>query len=445
MNLFPPTLSAAALTIAAVASAAPIFPLKGIVLWRDEARDHPELTDSISLEFSYATPSSLVVGAKPDGSPIIDWAPLEKLLADIASRGHQAILRFRYAYPGEKLPEFPGKRGATGVPKFIKALADYRETFSPNPGGDGPTYYPDWSHPALEDFTLRFFKAFAERYDADPRLAFLEVGFGHWAEYHTHGTAVKLGKNFPSKEFQKVFMEMLSATMRDTPWLVSIDAAQQKYSDLAADPTLAALSFGLFDDSFMHEEHDIGHGDGWNEQCWRRFGTARWRRAPCGGEVSYYRTRDQREFLSPKGLYGITWKEAAAKYHLTFMIGNDSLAGKFATPKRLLEAAAECGYSFRLASAKADGNTLVVEIANDGVAPVYHNAMPAVETARGEIRAAGTLAGLQPGERRTFRLEFPERPPKNAAGSLRIVSPKLLPGAALPLASAPSGQPLPLD
>ncbi len=431
----PCTLVAAALWWAAVvASAAPAFPFKGIVLWPDEARDHPELADAISLEFSYVTPSSLVKDANPDGVPIIDWKPLEKLLDSVASRGHQAILRFRYAYPGEKLPEFPGKRGATGVPKYIKALPSYHETFSQNPGGDGPTYYPDWSHPALADFTMRFFRAFAERYDADPRLAFLEVGFGHWGEYHTHGTEVKLGKNFPSKAFQKSFMEMLSGAMRETPWLVSIDAAQTKYSDLADNPGLAALSFGLFDDSFMHEEHEIAQGEGWNEHFWRRFGPDRWRRAPCGGEISYYDKRDQREFLSPKGLYGVTWKQAAAKYHITFMIGNDSVTGKFATPKRLLEAAAECGYAFRLADARTEGNALIAEIANDGVAPLYHNASPAVETQNGEIRAAGTLAGLLPGKTRAFRLEFPDDPPADAAKRLLIVSPKLLPGAALPLA-----------
>ena len=424
-----PALAAATLA-AAVASAAPAFPLKGIALWPDEARDHPELADSISLEFSYVTPSSLVTGANADGLPVMDWKPLEELLDDIASRGHQAILRFRYAYPGEKLPEFPGKRGATGVPKYIKALPNYRETFSQNPGGDGPTYYPDWSHPALADFTMRFFRAFAERYDADPRLAFLEVGFGHWGEYHTHGTEVKLGKNFPSKAFQKSFMEMLSGAMRETPWLVSIDAAQTKYSDLADNPELAALPFGLFDDSFMHKEHDIAQGEGWNEKSWRRFGSDRWRRAPCGGEISYYDKRDQREFLSPKGLYGVTWKQAAEKYHITFMIGNDSLTGKFATPKRLIEAAAECGYSFRLAGAKAEGNALMVEIANDGVAPLYHNAALAVETPNGEIRASGTLAGLLPGETRAFRLEFAGKPPADAAKRLRIVAR----GAFLPLA-----------
>lgn len=409
------------------------WPLKGIVFWPDQIQDHPELTDSISLEFSYVTPSSLVAGANPDGSPAIDWAPLEKLLDDIASRNHQAIIRFRYAYPGEKTPEFPGKRGATGVPKYIKALPDYRETFSQNPGGDGPTYYPDWSHPALADFTMRFFRAFAERYDADPRLAFLEVGFGHWAEYHTHGTPVKFGKNFPTKDFQKAFMEMLAEAMRETPWLVSVDAAQTKYSDLAADAALAALPFGLFDDSFMHEDHDIDQGEGWNEQCWRRFGDDRWRRAPCGGEVSYYSKRDQREFLSPKGLYGITWEQAVAKYHITFMIGNDSVTGKFATPERLLEAAAACGYSFRLAGVRTEGDALVAEIANNGIAPLYHNAAPAVETKDGEIKADGTLAGLQPGETRTFRLEFPGKPPVDAVERLRIVSPKLLPGATIPL------------
>lgn len=58
----------------------------------------------------------------------------------------------------------------TAVPAFVKAAPGYQETFAANPGGDGPTYYPDWSCPALEEFTLAFYREFAARYDADLRL-----------------------------------------------------------------------------------------------------------------------------------------------------------------------------------------------------------------------------------------------------------------------------------
>ncbi len=425
---------ALAVATAALRLEAAEFPLKGIVLWPDEARDHPELNEVVALEFAYLTPSAIVRTPDREGHPVFNWTPLEHLLDDMASRGHQAVLRFRYEYPGETTPEYPGKRGATGVPAYIKSRPDYRETFSPNPGGDGPTWYADWGNKALQDFTIQFFKAFADRYDADSRVAFLEVGFGHWSEYHTHGTPVRLGKNFPSKEFQAAFFRHLAERLKATPWCISIDAAQPEYSDMARDSSLSALPFGLFDDSFMHEEHDIAQGDGYNEKCWNAFGKERWRRAPCGGEISYYKKRDQREFLNPKGLYGVTWEAAAAKYHMTFVVGNDSLAGRFATPGRLREAALATGYDLRLVEAKSFGNSLAVKIANKGVAPLYHDAFATIADAKGAgIVAGGNLRGIQPGETRTLTFAFDGAPPPDAAQRLRLTSPKLLTGAALPL------------
>ncbi|MBR0056604.1 MAG: DUF4832 domain-containing protein [Kiritimatiellae bacterium] len=430
-------IAAAALAIPLPRSHAAQHPLKGIVLWRDTAAENPELGDAVSLEFMYLTPCTYATGADPDGTPRFDWTPLDAALDDIASRGHQAIVRFRYEYPGESIPEFPGKRGATAVPKFIKERPDYHESFSQNPGGDGPTYYADWSCPALQDFTIRLHEAFAERYDADPRVAFIEVGFGHWAEYHTHGTPVRLGVNFPTKDYQEHLMRRLDAIMLQTPWLVSIDAAQTKYSDLAASPALSALGFGLFDDSFMHRDHDFNQGEGWNEQYWRDFGPDRWRRAPCGGEVSYYQKKDQREFLSPKGVHGVTWEQAAAKYHMTFVIGNDSLQGKFGTAKRLAAAAENCGYRFRLVDARHERGKpfIIAEVANDGVAPLYHDAYLALESAQGSNVTAMSLSreslrGLLPGESRLFRIEFKGIPDLD---SLRAISPKLLPGTSIHL------------
>ncbi len=412
----------------AVEAGAVKTPLKGIVLWADQAREHPELRQVVSLEFAYVTPSSVVLGVEADGAIRYDWTSFERILDDIASRGDQAIIRFRYEYPNGKTAEYPGIRGATGVPRHVKAMRGYRETFSPNPGGDGPTWYADWSHKGLMDFTLRFYADFAARYDGDSRLAFFEVGFGHWAEYHISGTPVRLGVNFPSREFQTSLMKLLDGAMRQTPWCVSIDSAQAKYSDLARDPALGALGFGLFDDSFMHEEHEISSGDGHNERCWRAFGPDRWRRAPCGGEISYYSKRDQRRFLDPGGLYGVTWEAAAAKYHMTFIIANDSLDGPFATPERMRSATRACGYRFRLVRFAAENGAVTVEIANDGVAPAYHDIRPSLDG----VAAGTSLRGLGPGETRVFRIVPPSAPGPDAAKRLKLVSSKLLPGAEIP-------------
>lgn len=405
----------------------PSAPLKGLVLWPDEARDNPDLSRAISLEFAYVLPCDLVTALAPDGTPVIDWTPLDRLLDDIASRNHQAILRFRYEYPGEPLH---GVRGATAVPACIKSLPGYRETFARNPNGDGPTWYADWSHPALRDFTLRFFDAFAARYDADPRLAFLEAGFGHWSEWHTFGTPLCPGVNFPDADFQAAFLRRLATLFRHTPWLISIDAAEPDHSPAATDPDLSALPFGLFDDSFMHRRHDIAQGDGYNERCWLAFGADRWRRAPAGGEISYYEKNDQRRFLSPRGIHGTTFAAAAAKYHVTFMIANDAITGPYATPDRFRAADDACGYRFRLVRADRDGTNLLVRIANDGTAPLYHDAHPALAS----FTSPDTLRGLLPGATRDFVLPLPDPPHADPASLLRLVSPKLLPGATIPLA-----------
>ena len=406
----------------------PAPPLKGLVLWPGQARDRPDLSAAISLEFAYVLPCDLVRGLDPSGAPRYDWSPLDRLLDDIASRGHQAILRFRYEYPGEPLG---GVRGATAVPTCVKALPGYRETFSPNPNGDGPTFYADWAHPALRAFTLRFFADFAARYDADPRLAYLEVGFGHWSEYHTFGTPLRPGVNFPSPDFQAAFLHRLAALFKCTPWLLSIDAADPDHSPLASDPTLLALSFGLFDDSFMHRRHDLAQGEGYNEKCWRALGADRWQRAPCGGEISYYSPKDQRDFLSPRGLYGVTFPAAAAKYHITFMIANDAPEGPHGTPAAFRVAADATGWRFRLDSFQIDSPTLRLRIANAGVAPLCHDAYPAL----GDSVSPDTLRGLLPNQTRTFTLPLPDPAPAPGAipSLIRLTSPKLLPGATLPL------------
>ena len=179
--------------------------------------------------------------------------------------------------------------------------------------------------------------------------------------------------------------------------------------------------------SDLHRHHDLSQGDGYNERCWRAFGADRWTRAPAGGEISYYEDSDQRRFLSPKGIHGVTFAAAAAKYHITFMIANDAPSGRDATPETFRAAAEACGCRFRIVGDATDGTVRRVRIANDGVAPLYHDAFPAV----GEAVSPTSLRGLLPGATRDFEIPLPPGTPPDAP--LRIVSPKLLPSATLPL------------
>ncbi len=377
-----------------------VQPMTGLVMWNDNSEDLADTYGScFGLEFTYCRPYDVVIGKSGDKIQY-NWQSIENLLNAVAARGHQSILRFRYEYPnGEKIN---GIKGATAVPQYIKDLTGYSETYAKNPGGDGPTYYADWSNAELQWFTKQFYTDFAARYDNDPRIAFLEVGFGHWSEYHISGTKLKLGTNFPTKAYQSEFLQHIDTAFHVLPWMVSVDVSDEDYTPVVGNNTLMALHFGLFDDSFMHSEHDKSQGEGYNEECWEALNgiTSRWKNAPCGGEISYYEDDDQLNFLNPAGMYGVTWEQASGKYHITFMICNDAIEGRYATPARFKAGSMACGYRFRLTMCAISGTSTQVTFTNEGIAPIYKDAYPAI----GATRSATSLKGLLPGDSRTFTI-----------------------------------------
>ena len=386
-----------------------VQPSTGLVLWSDNAEDrNATYGASITLEYAYCLPCKVVTG-KQGEQVQYDWSSFDAWLADVASRNHQAVVRFRYEYPDDDSVD--GNPGTTAVPAYIKALPDYHETFNENE--DGETWYADWTNKELKWFTKQFYADFNARYAADPRIAFLELGFGHWSEYHIFGTPLDPGVNFPSDDYQKEFLTYVDGVL-DIPWAISIDAADS--SPVVDDPALMALTFGLFDDSFMHEDHE---GD-YNEECWDAIGAGtRWQTGVCGGEISYYTSADQKNFLNPAGMYGVTWEQASAKYHITFMIANDAPRGTYGTAKRFKEAGIACGYRFKLTSLRTSVDTTVAEITNNGIAPIYRDAYLAVDG----VRSTESLKGLLPGQTRTFTVARQAHP-----DNVTIESDFILPG-----------------
>ncbi|RLD68850.1 MAG: DUF4832 domain-containing protein, partial [Bacteroidetes bacterium] len=296
-----------------------VQPMTGIVFWTTNGNKD---TDAISLEYSYMLFNEVV-----DGNSDYDWQAVEDKLNDVASRNHQAIFRFRYVYPGYE----------TAVPDYIKNLSDYNETEGISEGQT--TWFPDWTHSELESFTLEFYKKFAERYDNDPRLAFIQVGFGLWGEYHIYDGPFVLGETFPSKEFQTNFFEHLDTTFKQTHFSISIDAADDTYSPFSVNAELLSIHFGLFDDSFMHEDHS-----GYNTESWNFFDRNRYQHSPAGGEFSYYTTYDQQHVLDPTGNFGTSYEDFAEDFHISYMIGNDQ--PNYQTMDRIKEASIASGYKF---------------------------------------------------------------------------------------------------
>lgn len=389
-----------------------VQPMTGLVLWRthDQVDKYASAT---TLEFSYCLACKVVTGKK-DGQIQYDWSYFEDILNDIASRNHQGIIRFRYENPGNTEV---GATGATAVPQYIKDMSDYKETY--NNTESGKTYYADWTNAELKWFTKQFITDFNERYKDDPRIAVIQLGFGHWSEGHIYGTQLKLGVNFPSKEYQKEYFTHVSNTL-EIPWGMSIDGGDSYYSPVADDEELLALEFGAFDDSFMHAGHELASGSGWNEMCWDGIGKEyRWIKGICGGEISYYTSNDQKNFLNPNGMYGWTWEAAAAKYHISYMLASSAPGGKHATVERFREAGMASGYTFRVSDCRTNGSETRLTVSNQGIAPIYRDAYFAI----GNVQSETSLRGLLPGK----GIEIIIPVALNDANDLQIVSPFILP------------------
>lgn len=341
-----------------------VQPMTGLVLW--ESLDHKD-TDAISLEFSYLRYHDVV---KEKGQ--YDWHIVDQKLASIAGRRHQAVLRFWDTYPGRE----------SGVPDYIKALPDYKKVVEKSEKRD--TEFADWSHPEYQRFILEFFETLAERYDNDPRLAFLEVGFGLWSEYHIYDPEEKLGINFPTREYQAQFFRHLEKVFRKTPWLISQDAHVGERTPFASERGLLDIQFGIFDDSFH-----LAWKPGYNLEGWEFFGRDRFKRSPMGGEI-LFPDKERSDFVDAG------WAEQTRAFGITFMITEQWL--RWIDLARFKENSMACGYRFRITAFEASATGSRVTVENSGAAPIYYDAYVAVNG----VRSAESLIYLAPGESRRF-------------------------------------------
>ena len=360
-----------------------VQPMTGIVFWTDNTSALNSLGDKTQLEFSYLIYSDVV-----QQEDVYDWSSVDAILEKTANNGRQAVLRFRYTYPGET---------KVSVPNYIVNTAGYTNRTENVEGST--TFVPDWSSTALQDFTKEFFTKFAARYDDDARLAFVQIGFGSYAEYHLYdGPALGLGNYFPSKAYQTEFLNHVDTVFEKTQWSISIDAASSEYSPMTSDTSLIDLSFGLFDDSFLHSTHSQNDTE-YNRESWLLFGANRSDTSVAGGELNYYSDNDQENALTlPNGPNGTSFEELATVYDITYMIGNDQFG--YQTAERIEEASLSTGYHFEVTKFQTNGTSTIITIANKGIAPIYYDAYPTING----VRATESLKGLIEGENKTFTI-----------------------------------------
>lgn len=354
-----------------------VQPMTGIVLWTDNEYSY-DYKDSISLEYKYCPYNEII--SDTEGS--YNWAWLESVLDNISSRNHQAIIRFYYVYPGSE----------TTVPNYIKAIPGYVEESWLVENKE--TWFPDWSNKELQDFTTEFYSELASRYNNDPRIAFLQVGFGLWGEYHIYEhtpynyVGDMLGNVFPSKSYQNIFIDHLNTEFTELQWSISIDASDTDYTNFAS--TANQDNYGLFDDSFMHKDHELS---GNNVDWWDLLNhDSRNNKFPAGGEISYYKDSDQFNALNPDGLYGRTFAQQCKEYQISYMIGNDTIeyGNKIRSKDEIKNASLLTGYKFEITEDLIVGDHREITVKNLGTAPIYYHAYLKVDG----VISGNSLKGL---------------------------------------------------
>lgn len=362
-----------------------VQPLTGLVLWANHEKAN---STAIQLEYTYVGYSEVVKNSRTD----YNWGVIETLLNNARNHQHQAVLRFYDTYPGKGPDGNWSVAGRTSVPDYIKKLSDYKET-SGSVEGEACSF-PDWTNPEYQTFVKAFFTAFAAKYDNDPRLAYLEVGFGLWAEYHIWQPGIVLGKNFPSKDFQTQFANLMQSNFHNLRWMISIDAA-----DTANTPMVGlkdSVNFGLFDDSFLQAQHATE-----NAVNFKAFSLDRYQKAPVGGEISYYTTNDQKNALSATGPNGVSFATLASQFHVSFMIGNDQPS--YQTMDVIKQAGLATGYKFKITFYRSSATETRITVKNIGIAPLYYDAYLTVDGKK----ATASLKLLQPGVEKEYSVNTP--------------------------------------
>jgi Domain of unknown function (DUF4832) len=365
-------------------------PLKGLVPYQGDKRSmFPH-----SLEFNYVPFAAVVKGYDK-----FDWQPLEKILNDISSRGHQAVFRIYLEYPDKKdlIPQFLIKDGLK-VHKYLNTNTQ------PQPPAKVET--PDYQNKNLRRSITALIAALGQKYDGDPRVGFITAGLlGTWGEWHNYPRT----ELFASKTVQNEVMDAYEAAFKVTPVLLRYPIGDQ-HNEKASN---ALRKFGYHDDSFAWNTIDSGKkDDDWfympSLKTAGATAEARWQTHPIGGEIrpeAWGEVFDQR----PKQAEIQDFRKCVEATHVSWLM-DSGMFSENQNPDRIDRAKAEVqrmGYEFHVPAVNIDKITagklpVTVEIVNRGVAPFYYNwpvefGIVANQKLTKTFTGNGKLTGLLPG------------------------------------------------
>lgn len=393
-------------------------PLKGLVPYSGMAGE----TFPHSMEFGYLRLSDLMKNAS-----VFDWQPMEALLGGIASRGNQAIFRVWVEYPGKEsgLPEFLIDQGV----KVTRWKND-----SEKPPADA-CYSPDYADERLVQALESFILALGQRYDGDPRIAYITAGLlGSWGEWHTWPREDLFA---PVKTQQRV-LAAYERALKSTPVLLRYPAGEA-HRGFAAN---AELPFGYHDDSFAWGTLDSGkESDRWFYMATlKAAGNSalnKWRTQPIGGEVRP-EIWGQVHDAKPEHAQAQDFATCVEQTHVTWLM-ESGLFEKRAAPERFRRATEQVrrmGYDFHVPTAtitREDQRVKIsVSVINQGVAPFYRDWGIELATLDAEGQTVQRwpvdwkITGLLPGDAPrewSATLTMPKQPTTKLTLALRVINP----------------------
>lgn len=327
-----------------------------------------------------------------------DWEPIESFLTGWAKMGKTGALGVMAASSHSRKPFV--------TPKWVfDAGAEYKETSVEGTahGRPGTKVVPDFDHPVYLAKLEAFLKAFAARYDGDPRIEFIDIrSYGNWGEAHM----AHLGGYPPiSEEAFKEHVQIHLRAFKKTQLILPLNDGNRHYAGLAR----WAVENGIG----VRRDGVIGNSDGSETAI------------ALGRQPAVFEYYGSYEFLKKSGFWDGSSSRSGYGYPLpgcvergrpTYMQfgwwGSSGVRTWLENERELIEKLSNrMGYHFVLTEATlpvhivpGKAATLKLEVANQGVAPIYIPARPFVGlfdgdgefVARAELRGVNT-AKWQPG------------------------------------------------
>lgn len=392
-------------------------PLKGLVPYAggDKRPLFPH-----SMEFNYLPLSDLMIGMNE-----FRWEPMEALLNDVASRGHQTVFRIWMVYPGhtDGIPEFLVRDGL----KVTEWLNTNTHPFPPK-----KVLTPDYDDPRMRQALKNFITALGKKYDGDPRIGFITAGLlGTWGEWHEYPRS----ELFASKETQREVMDAYEQAFKTTPILLRYPAGEDHWHYAANHER----PFGYHDDSFAWATLDTGReADNWffvpSMKAAGSSAVNKWMTEPIGGEI-----RPELWGLifddAPDHPQAQDFEQCVQQTHVSWLM-DTGMFRKKETDTRIRNAIAHVqrmGYEFHVVDARIQPRNgtrvLEVQVRNTGVAPFYYDwkmELGFFDSNGGEIAAKPLpwkLNELMPDQQRTWTADLRSVPPDADHIAIRVINP----------------------